>query len=330
MDKSQVRTYQQSKVVSFRRTREKYGGLSNMAAGFPIEVNGVRLATSEALYQACRFPDRPDVQRIVVEQRSPMSAKMKGRRYIKHTRSDWQKIRVNVMRWCLRVKLAQNWDTFGSLLLSTDSCPIVEHSRKDDFWGAKLGDGVLKGMNILGRLLVELRDELKGPSKEKLMTVEPPQVPDFFLYGQPIRGVESKGGQVSHEELRPFSQGNVLPPLTQTINSGLLSTSNVEMKGRSPMEEEGNKMIPAACKRLAEVDFPIAEVSRHAVRGEVHSTWASVYTASVVGSTALGIVAGRAHGPAAARPVRRTLPADVQGPCARDSAGHAYPPWRMG
>ena len=28
-------------------------------------------------------------------------------------------------------------------------------------------------------------------------------------------------------------------------------------------------MIPKECKRLAEVDFPIAEVSRHAVAGEV-------------------------------------------------------------
>ena len=28
-------------------------------------------------------------------------------------------------------------------------------------------------------------------------------------------------------------------------------------------------MIPTACKRLAEVDFPIAEVSRHAVARKV-------------------------------------------------------------
>mgnify|MGYP001590110575 CR=1 FL=1 len=32
------------------------------------------------------------------------------------------------------------------------------------------------------------------------------------------------------------------------------------------LEEQGPAMIPKDCKRLAEVDFPIAEVSRHAAR----------------------------------------------------------------
>jgi hypothetical protein len=35
---------------------------------------------------------------------------------------------------------------------------------------------------------------------------------------------------------------------------------------RLAQEQEGTSMIPKDCKRLAEVDFPIAEVSRHAAR----------------------------------------------------------------
>ena len=63
-------------------------------------------------------------------------------------------------------------------------------------------------------------------------------------------------------------------------------------------------MIPKECKRLAEVDFPIAEVSKHAVTGEVHQTGAIPLLIHLWWARRpLGIVPGRSDGPAAARPV---------------------------
>ena len=73
----QTRAYDPLRSVAFRKTKDRYGGLSNMASGFPIVVNGIRIRTAEALYQACRYPTRPDVQRLIIEERSPMTAKMK-------------------------------------------------------------------------------------------------------------------------------------------------------------------------------------------------------------------------------------------------------------
>ena len=64
------RTYERQLTVVFRKTQEEFGGLSNMAAGFPLRVNGADIPTSEALYQACRFPHLPDVQRLIVAQKS--------------------------------------------------------------------------------------------------------------------------------------------------------------------------------------------------------------------------------------------------------------------
>src|SRR5690606_37437152 len=107
-------------------TNEVFGGLSNMAGGFPLRVNGIRILTSEALYQACRFPKRPDVQRLIIGENSPMTAKMKSKPYRQDTRPDWDQVRVKIMRWCLRVKLAQNWHKFSELLLATGDKPIVE------------------------------------------------------------------------------------------------------------------------------------------------------------------------------------------------------------
>src|SRR6185436_824364 len=108
-------------------------------------------------YQACRFPSLPDVQRMIIGEKSPMTAKMLSKPYRGQSRPDWLAVRVKIMRWCLRLKLAQNWQTFGELLYASNDSPIVEDSRKDDFWGARAGgDGNLVGQNILGRLLMEL------------------------------------------------------------------------------------------------------------------------------------------------------------------------------
>ena len=89
-------------------------------------------------------------------------------------------------------------------------------------------------------------------------------------------------------------------------------------------------MIPPICKRLAEVDFPIAEVSRHAAREKsirhghpstLHLWWARRPLASSRAVLMALSVAG---------PVRRALPTGVQGPCTRDTPGDADPARRMG
>ncbi len=187
-----VRTYDPAEAAIFCKTAERFGGLSNMAGGFPLRVNGVNILTSEALYQACRFPHLPQVQRLIIDQRSPMTAKMKSKPYREDSRTDWDSVRVRIMRWCLRVKLAQNWAAFGALLRSTGGLPIVELSRKDDFWGAKpQEDGTLEGMNVLGRLLMELREQLERPSSEDLQRVEAVPIADFLLYEKPIGVVQA-------------------------------------------------------------------------------------------------------------------------------------------
>ena len=186
----QFRTYDTVESVVFLKTKARFGGLSNMAAGFPSRVNGIYIRTSEALYQACRFPHRPDVQRRIIDERSPMTAKMRSKPYRHDSRPDWDQIRVDVMRWCLRVKLAQNWDIFSELLLDTGERSIVERSRKDDFWGAKsVDERMLVGMNVLGRLLMELREAVKNEPRENLLRVEPFLIKDFLLGGYPIKPI---------------------------------------------------------------------------------------------------------------------------------------------
>lgn len=101
------------------------------------------------------------------------------------------------MRWCLRVKLAQHYDEFGRLLLATKDYPIVEQSRRDDYWGAKVigaTDETLVGQNVLGRLLMELREQLKSDAEGSLKMVLPPNISNFLLLGEPIETVSDCRG----------------------------------------------------------------------------------------------------------------------------------------
>lgn len=194
-ENSLMRTYVRSEVVVVYKTKEAFGGLSNMASGYPLQINGVRILTTEALYQACRFPHMPEVQWEIIGQHSPMTAKMKSKPHRKDSRPDWGEVRHKVMRWCLRVKLVQNYEEFGRLLLATGDQPIVEQSRKDDFWGAKLVDeagSILVGQNVLGRLLMELREKLKCDTEGALKSVPPLGIPDFMLLGKPVETVTAR------------------------------------------------------------------------------------------------------------------------------------------
>jgi len=186
------REYDIRYAAAFKKTTEKWGGFSNMCGGYPIVVDEINFRSAEALYQSCRFPDSPEIQEKIILQTSPMTAKMVGKPFRELTRDDWIKVRVQVMKWCLRVKLAQNWDAFSELLLESGDMPIVELSNKDAFWGAKpIESNMYLGINALGRLLMGLREQLIKNDKEYFMVVPPLNIDNFLLFGQKIETVRS-------------------------------------------------------------------------------------------------------------------------------------------
>jgi type I restriction enzyme S subunit len=251
----QSRIYRRSECITFLKTTEQFGGLSNMAGGYPLLVNNISVFTSEALYQACRFPHKSDLQKLIISQKSPMTAKMKSKPYRKDSRSDWDEIRVQVMWWCLRVKLAQHWDRFGELLLSTGDRSIVEESHRDEFWGAKPIDAdVLVGFNVLGQLLTHLRERLKSPNAEKLKVVFPLSLPQFFLMDKPIELIKTQGSwimqndpicidQLIEEEQRYPEEKNAIARSQSVIENNV---STVAVKETFPLTLEGDKPIQLA------------------------------------------------------------------------------------
>jgi ribA/ribD-fused uncharacterized protein len=188
-------TYFKTDSCWFQKVDTEWGGLSNMKGiVYPLLVNKRRILTSEALYQACRFPDFPEIQEEIIKQKSPMAAKMKSKPHrLKCTRADFEEEKVAIMYWCLRVKLACNPNGFGHLLKKSGTKPIVEVSHKDKFWGtmvSKTNSNELEGINVLGQLLMELRSfYLVNQESKAYLTVEPLDIPNFNLFGKPIEAV---------------------------------------------------------------------------------------------------------------------------------------------
>jgi len=184
-----IRIYKKSECITFKSTKGRFGGLSNMAPGFPLSINGYNVKTSEALYQAFRYTEYPEIQNQILLFSSPISAKQYGRLHVEKTRSDWETNRFKIMKFCLELKLYQNLDSFSKVLLSTKNLPIVEYTEKDKVWGATEDGDYYIGTNALGRLLMELREKVIN----KTFEIKIPDINNFSLLGEEItlQGINS-------------------------------------------------------------------------------------------------------------------------------------------
>lgn len=143
------------KVIHFYRTGEPFGEFSNFAA-FPIKLKGRNWPTVEHYFQAQKFAGTPHEEELR-QSASPMIVAKMGRDRARPLRSDWEEVKDSIMREAVEAKFQQH-ETLKQLLLSTGEDEIVEHTKNDSYW-ADGGDG--SGKNMLGKILMELRAELR-------------------------------------------------------------------------------------------------------------------------------------------------------------------------
>ena len=133
----------------------EYAFLSNF---YPcdVEYEGITYGSSEAAYQAAKF-DKKDRKRFIGL--GPGKAKKLGR--TANLPKDWNEVRITVMRDVLRAKFLGNKELAQKLVEMTGESTLIEGNWWNDrFWGVDSKTGV--GENHLGKLLMELRDELRG------------------------------------------------------------------------------------------------------------------------------------------------------------------------
>jgi ribA/ribD-fused uncharacterized protein len=125
----------------------------------PCTVRGVTYGSSEAAYQAQKCPtDHPDHSQWTQKFVSASPKEAKALSYKVPLRSDWESVKVGIMRECLRSKFSD--PNLMTALLDTGSRELIEmNSWGDRFWGT---DETLVGENTLGKLLMEVREELRN------------------------------------------------------------------------------------------------------------------------------------------------------------------------
>ena len=157
-------TYAPSACAVFRKSVDFYGALGNMSGGFPIVYKDKVWGSSEALYQAARYPHLPDLQEQIRTANNGFAAKLVAKANYELSRPDWMDVRVTVMGIVIRLKFIAHTKV-RNVIKTTMEMPIVEYSARDPFWGAQPSADLplLVGQNVLGKLWEELRDNFENP-----------------------------------------------------------------------------------------------------------------------------------------------------------------------
>ena len=162
--------YPVDKCAPIRSNKEEWGVLGNL---YPtsLVVERVKFDSSEQLFQMMKFTDKETIQSLY--EVKGMTPKMKAKRYENEgfRRSDWGQIIIDCMKFCLQTKYEQCED-FRATLHKTNGLIIVEDETKRktskngnirpaDTWGVVREGNKFVGSNLLGRLLMELRNNGK-------------------------------------------------------------------------------------------------------------------------------------------------------------------------
>ena len=157
-----MRIYIKEQACGFRFTNQAWGAFSNFQPlALPIVAGPWSFQFSESLYQAAKFVGRPDVQQRIAEAPTARQAATIGRTPGLGIDPGWNAQRVDVMRWVLRMKREANAAEIDAVLAETGERPIVEVSTRDPWWGARPVADRCEGHNVLGRLWMELRQQLR-------------------------------------------------------------------------------------------------------------------------------------------------------------------------
>jgi ribA/ribD-fused uncharacterized protein len=124
-----------------------------------VEFEGLTYMSSEAAYQSAKI--------AVVQDRKPFTllhgkeSKQAGRR-IEEIRPDWNDVKVDVMHRVLTSKFTRNIGLKNMLIDTGDKYIAEDNYWGDVFWGICNGEGE----NMLGKLLMQVREELKSVKNE--------------------------------------------------------------------------------------------------------------------------------------------------------------------
>ena len=164
-----ITTYPAAETVCIRKTTDEWGIFGNFYKT-PIVVNDITFDCTERLFHILKFkPEALDGIREMLNVHSGMQIKM----HMKHIykahpewlRHDWPNMVVDAMKYCLTLKYEQ-CEAFrkelerskGKFIVEDETARAARRGGNADAWGTVLQGDEYVGPNLLGRLLMELRD----------------------------------------------------------------------------------------------------------------------------------------------------------------------------
>ena len=182
----------------------EYRGFSNLAPS-PIVVDGKRYPTVEHYFQAMKFPGDIEWQEAIRVAADPVKARQLAAdaNHIQALRPDWNSVQESVMLEGLRAKFQQNRGLLETLK-GTGSRPLVE-ATVDAYWGeGRTG----KGKNRMGKLLEQIREELKEYIIPAAILDQAPLTQADFTVGQDFSDEAEAEAEVVPE---PEAEAEVRP-----------------------------------------------------------------------------------------------------------------------
>lgn len=156
-----IESYPANECVTIHKVAEPWGIFGNFART-PIVIDEVMFKTSEQLFQLMKFKDKEPVLAVYNANNPKMTTKHWEKT---HRRSDWGQMVVDAMKFCLTKKFEQSEDFRAELERSRGKFIVEDQTsftkKTPDTWGVKLQGDNFVGPNLLGRLLMELRDNGK-------------------------------------------------------------------------------------------------------------------------------------------------------------------------
>ena len=161
---------------------EKYGEFSNWyESPFVIEDFKYFCVEQYMMAQKAKLFHDADNYTKILRANTPKGCKWLGKQVTPFDAKTWDSVKYDIVKAGNRAKYEQNSD-LKKLLLSTRDSIIAEASPKDHIWGiamdaktaAKTNPSGWQGETLLGKILMELREEFGG---ERPMETEPEIMP---------------------------------------------------------------------------------------------------------------------------------------------------------
>jgi hypothetical protein len=155
-----AKSVKQADIRFYRANEKPYGAFSNLFRR-PMEFEGREYPTAEHAYQAGKAR-KDEVREWILSAPTPSLVAMAAHGlYTWDIVPEWSRNKFDRMRKVLSAKFTQHED-LKKLLLSTGNARLVEAGRTANTVNRTWGEVNGKGMNMLGVLLMEVRDEIRA------------------------------------------------------------------------------------------------------------------------------------------------------------------------